>query len=207
MPIFWCGSLKLWSWKNTLCTKCFSHFCLKFFSINIDIPFSQPEVLKKLRFLSESFLPSVATQITEVLKKLRFLSESYLPSVATQIARFLASLQPSVTICLPLPLFGRFRPLWNFFYQYARFYAKTHNFFQSPVKAINYKLLPDLAFVLGHMYFANFSALASFFTWPHEHSLYQDWSMFSFLTGDRPIWFFWGRYRYIGHSWTDSRYW
>jgi len=26
-------------------------------------------------------------------------------------------------------------------------------------------------------------------------------------TRDRPIWLFWGRYRYIGHSWTNSRYW
>jgi len=23
---------------------------------------------------------------------------------------------------------------------------------------------------------------------------------------DRPIWLFWGRYRHIGHSWTDSQY-
>jgi len=26
------------------------------------------------------------------------------------------------------------------------------------------------------------------------------------LTRYRRIWLFWGRYRYIGHSWTDSRY-
>jgi len=24
---------------------------------------------------------------------------------------------------------------------------------------------------------------------------------------DQRIWSFWGRYQYIGHSWTDSRYW
>jgi len=23
---------------------------------------------------------------------------------------------------------------------------------------------------------------------------------------DRPIWFFWGRYWYFGHSWIDNRY-
>jgi len=26
------------------------------------------------------------------------------------------------------------------------------------------------------------------------------------MSGDRPIWLFWGRYRYIGRSWTDNRY-
>jgi len=26
------------------------------------------------------------------------------------------------------------------------------------------------------------------------------------ITRDRPIWIFWGRYRYISHSWTNSWY-
>jgi len=26
------------------------------------------------------------------------------------------------------------------------------------------------------------------------------------LARDQLIWLFWGRYRYISHSWTDSRY-
>jgi len=30
--------------------------------------------------------------------------------------------------------------------------------------------------------------------------------LFELISRDRPIWLFWGRYRYIGHSWADNRY-
>jgi len=31
-------------------------------------------------------------------------------------------------------------------------------------------------------------------------------TMFQVKIRDRPIWLFWGRYWYNGHSWTDSQY-
>jgi len=36
----------------------------------------------------------------------------------------------------------------------------------------------------------------------HSHSIHAN---FRVAIRDRPIWLFWGRYQYIGHSWADSR--
>jgi len=39
--------------------------------------------------------------------------------------------------------------------------------------------------------------------------LVSDFGLFvsDIITRDWPIWLFWGRCRYIGCAWTDSRYW
>jgi len=55
-----------------------------------------------------------------------------------------------------------------------------------------------------------------FCLWPKKHLTRCSWQPLLFLvvwfncshiwSRDRPIWLFWGQYRYIGHTWADSQY-